>query len=308
MERVSRLAQVRFNHRWPALLLAGLVYGCSAESPPPEVAGPPEKSAERILLHARVDYESTWQTRGITKRHFLMSLHLEQPAFRDGQGDTARYSIDPDRRERLQGIVEGSGTARIVSDDTVLDERYEKSASWPELQVPAMGRFSLLDPEISSIGDGLQVQLKLHAAVLGAASAHVSSPDGSADVEPQFAVPVECNSRDENIEGSPPGCGFDLDIDALPTRARDAEGQVMLPKVRDALAQPDGEWVMALLGNHFGATTEYRERGHFVQRLSRTYKLAKDGTQSQIVITLFVWSTGSNEAWFPRDVPPVRTR
>jgi hypothetical protein len=306
--RMSRVARVHCMDRWPAALLVGLLCGCSAEPQPPEAAKPPETSAERILLHARIEYESTWRTRGIGTRHFAMSLLLEQPAFRDGQGATARYSIDPERRERLQGIVEGAGAARVVSDDTVLDERYEKSASWPELQVPSVGLFSLLDPEPSSIGDGLQVQLKLHAAVVGTASAHVSSPDGSTDMEPQFAVPVECKSRNENIEGNPPGCGFDLDIDAVPTRARDAEGQIMLPKVRDALAQPNGEWVMALLGNHFGATTQYRERGHFVQRLSRTYRLAKDETESQIVITLFVWSTGSNEDWVPRDVPPVRTR
>ena len=72
-----------------------------------------------------------------------------------------------------------------------------------------------------------------------------------------------------------------------------------------ALAQPDGPWAMAMLGDHFGATTEYRPGGHFVQRFSKSYEADKDGAHSRITVNVTVWSTARGENWVPKDLLPL---
>lgn len=259
---------------------------------------------EPILLHARVDYGSDSVTSGVSERHFVLAMDVEQPAFREGSGARATYSGDS-ARERVRGFMKASGSARVVSADTTLTENYAKSATWPQLQAVDGAYFSLLAPEASLIGEGLHVRLELRAPVKGQGSAHVQGEGGSADTDPLLSVPSECSSRDQKLDGNVEGCGVVVDLEPAPTHARDAAGEVMLPKVTEALAQPDGPWAMAMLGDHFGATTEYRPGGHFVQRFSKSYEADKDGAHSRITVNVTVWSTARGENWVPKDLPPL---
>ena len=270
-----------------------------AEAPLPSVSEDAPSPGQPITLHARIRYLSSWETPDVGNRRFELQMNLLQPAFRQGSGPGAQYSIDPVKPAQVQGSLQGSGKTQIVDDDTSLTETYRKSADWPKLSTPTGGLFSVQAPEPSNIGEGLRVRLKLIAPVMGESSARASSSDGSADIEPQIAVPLECKLHHPEIEGLADGCGIELDIDAVPTGPQDDAGQVLFPAVRDALAQPNGAWTMALLGNHYGATTEYRTNGHFIVKLQGIYSVQQDGAASQMQVELVIWSTDPREVWSP---------
>lgn len=289
-----------------AVVLAMSLTACGSAPDAPASDPDSASKSEPITLHARLDYRSDWASSGIGERHFETSLDMEAPAFREGSGRTASYSDDSSGNVRVRGWMRGAGSANVVSDEATLVERYDKSASWPQLQVVDGALFAVLPPDLSAIGEGLHTQLKLHAPLKGESSAHASGPSGSADVAPQFAVPAECSTNERELNAE--GCGVNLDIDAAPTRARRPSDETLLTSTRDALAQKDSAWGLALLGNHYGATTEYRPGGHFVQRLASRYDLEKDGNRSHVTLSVVVWSTGRGERWEPKDLAPVRAR
>jgi len=274
-----------------------------------QVASPDESNREPIMLHARIDYTGATDLSSAgssSGSHF--SLELQQPAFRFGEGAHAEYEVDNDQAAQVVGSVHGYGQAHVVSDAGTLTERYDEWARWPRLAAPTQGLFSIGMPSPSDIGDGLAVQLKVHAAMDGSRTAHMQSKDVSADVDPSISIPTMCGSSSEYRSDHGEACGFDLTLDALPTAAKSAAGEVLLPTIQQGLAAPNGEWGMVGTGQLYGATTKYREHGHFVLTYRRALTLAeKDGGLSHD-FKVVVWSTDRNEDWKPADLPPIESR
>lgn len=77
-------------------------------------------------------------------------------------------------------------------------------------------------------------------------------------------------------------CGFTLSLDANPSEPKDEAGRILFPDLQKGLAKPHGEQMLAMVGQLYGATTHYRDKGHFV-----------------------VWSTAPDEAWKPSDLPAL---
>ncbi|HVL01805.1 MAG TPA: hypothetical protein VM553_18435 [Dongiaceae bacterium] len=296
-------------------LLALLIAGCGEQEEKQEPSADSdvaeESSAadgqEAILLHARVDYTFTSQTAEIGGSQAHISLHIRQPAFRSGKGESASYDWDNDHPVEVTGAVRGEGSAAIVSNDTTLNERYDKSLSLPQWKAPEQGAFSITMPEPSSMGDGLSMQVNIHAPVSGTQTVIVSGQDMSASMAPNFARPLLCTGQQQYIQDGSDGCGIEIRLEPTPTSAKNDIGQVMLPQVQKALAAPNGEVVMAMLGQVYGATTEYRSGGHFVTRFVRKYEFAKDQSQMTYDYQVTVWSTAKSEDWTPSDVTPPKS-
>lgn len=283
--------------------------GTASAVPAAPPASTDESGREPIMLHARIEYTGATDLSSVGSSngsHF--SLELQQPAFRSGEGASATYEVDSDQPIQVIGSVHGYGQAHIVSDAGTLTERYDEWARWPQPATPTQGLFSIVMPVPSEIGDGLAVQLKVHAAVEGSRTAHMQSKDVSADVEPSFSIPAMCGSNSDYRNDHGEACGFDLSLDASPTAAKSAAGAVLLPTIQQGLAAPSGEWGMVGTGQLYGATTTYREHGHFVLAYHRALTLAeKDGSLSHD-FKVVVWSSGRNEDWKPADLPPLEAR
>ncbi|MDB6060150.1 MAG: hypothetical protein JWM78_253 [Verrucomicrobiaceae bacterium] len=292
-----------------------LLNGCGRPSnPTPETqtdasTAPAEQNdgTEPITLHARIDYVSTSNSGALSQSKSIFSLEIQEPARRDGKGKSATYMQEENAPEKVQGFVHGQGTANLDSGDTKLQENYDKSVSFANLAKPDKGIFTISMPQPSSIGDGLSVQINIHASVAGTQSAKITAGGKSVDTEPTMSRPLLCSDQTKFFDDGSDGCGVELTVDAVPTAAKDAGGEVMLPKIKEALSQPTAEWAMALLGQMYGATTEYRDNGHFIIRFVKKYDLTKEDTAMTSDINITVWSTGRDEKWSPANLPPLKT-
>lgn len=293
-----------------ALVLTGCERSTSELNAPssPSASSSSEATAamEPILLHARVDFTNKSTTQKIGESALSMSLNIQQPAFRSGKGSEATYQVDDTLREQVQGFVHGTGHAQIELEDGRLRETYDKLFAVSTLKTPEKGVFSIGIPEPSSIGDGLSVRIGIHAAVLGTASAKVIKRGAATDIPPTMAAPLGCRDQSEHIADRSDGCGIELRLDASPVAAKDEAGEIMLPKIQEALKQPNAEWVLALLGQTYGAQTTYRDNGHFVLHFTRNYSFSKDGAEGTQDMDITVWSTRRGDAWSPDGVTAVK--
>lgn len=278
-----------------------------AEQQVEQVTPPAENDGrEPILLHARIAYTSAIDFKGAgggNTARFL--LELRQPAFREGRGNTAKYEQDTDHEAQVVGSVHGRGQAHMVVENGEMSESYDQSATWKQLTVPEQGMFSIQMPMPSHIGDGLSLELEVHAAVSGSKSGHLSSKEASADMEPQVSVPNACQTHSEYLPDHGDACGFKLSLDATPTEPKDEAGKVLFPDLQKGLAEPHGERILAMAGQLYGATTHYRDNGHFVMTYNRHFDDGKDGSSMTDAYHIVVWSTAPDEAWKPSDLPAL---
>lgn len=261
-----------------------------------------EPRPERISLNASIDFTQQTDMKEIGASGTRIRLLMRQPAFRYGKGPKATYVWDYEGVTKVIGNVQGQGHARIDSDDGSLTESYGKSAEWGKWTAPSKGAFSMTMPEPSHIGDGLRLELSIHAAVEGASRAHISGKGVSADIEPNLAIPYSCHEQSINLPDRSPECGLKVSLDAMPTGPKDPEGAVLYPDLVKALAIPETETALAMTGQVYGATTEYRENGHFTLRFARDYVAQKEGSAIRYQYNLIVWSSAPNDEWKPKDV------
>lgn len=306
--------------RWTAAAFAVLAAlslgGCghaeqASATPEPTAAAPDSGSAdvpgrEPIMLHARIVYSGANKLKvadNASGSH--IAIEVMQPAFRIGEGASADYEVDNDQPTLVVGSVHGFGHAHAVDDAGELTEHYDEWARWPKPTAPAQGLFGIGMPRPSDIGDGLAVDLEMFAAVEGTRTAHMQSKDVSADVEPSLSVPVICTSSSDYRHDHGDVCGFKVSVDAAPIAARSEAGKQLLPSVQQGLAGPNGEWTMAGMGQLYGATTRYREHGHFVLTYRRDLAFANHDATMSNGYQIVVWSTGRNENWTPTELPPL---
>lgn len=285
--------------------------GQASTTPEPAAAAPDSASADiparrPIMLHARIIYSgaSAWKVADNASGSRI-AIEMMQPAFRIGEGANATYEVDNDRPTLVVGSVHGFGHAHTGSDAGELTEHYDEWARWPKPAAPAQGLFGIGMPRPSDIGDGLAVDLEMFAAVEGTRTAHVQSKDVSADVEPSVSVPVICTSSSDYRHDRGDVCGFKVSLDTTPMAASSEVGKQLLPSVQQGLAAPNGEWTMAGMGQLYGATTRYRERGHFVLTYRRDLAFANNDATMSDGYQIVVWSTDRNEEWTPAELPPL---
>jgi hypothetical protein len=257
---------------------------------------------EPVTLHARIDYSGSSATKEIGKTGTTLSFEIREPAFREGKGKSARYSQDTSGQTQVQGFIHGAGHADISSNDGHIEENYDKKGEWNSLQAPQKGNFSIMPPEPSDIGDGLQVEIELHAPVTGEQwmkALGQQSPDVT------FARPLECTEKDEYLDDHGPACGVKFHIDPTPTGPKTEAGKMLYDKIVEALKQTNGEWVMAMLGQLYGAETTY-ENNEFVLQVHKQSTFDKDGVTMHRNIDITVWSSRRDSDWAPKSVTPVK--
>lgn len=303
------------------LVLGIAVAGCKPSDPnekntaQPETAtsSPAENSStdegadprEKVMLHARVDFTSSMSAPDAgTQNTTHIQLELRQPAFRSGKGSDASFDWDTDQSTEVRGDVDANGSAHISSDQGDLTENYQKSSHWPNWTVPEKGVFSIQMPEKSHVGEGLSVRVNIHAPVSGTQTARITSPQGSMETEASLSIPLACGGQNQYIADGSSGCGIEISMDPNVSSPQDAAGQVLFPQLKDALAAPNGETLMAMQGTLFGAQTEYREDGHFVVHMARDYPFAKEGSSIDHRYKVVVWSTRLNDDWVPEAAKP----
>jgi len=263
-----------------------------------------DNGMEPVMLHARIDYSGNSATKEIGSAGTTLSLEIQQPAFREGKGASARYSQDTSGQAQVQGFVHGAGRADISSNDGHIEEYYDKRVTWNPLQAPQKGNISIMPPEPSDIGEGLQVEIEVHAPVTGE---QWMKALGQQTPEVTFARPLECTERDDYLDDHGPACGVKLHIDPTPSGPRTDAGKILYDKIVEALKLPNGEWTMAMLGQLYGAETTYAD-GEFVLHIQKKSIFDKDGVTMDRNIDITVWSSPRNSNWIPKNITPVKTQ
>lgn len=293
-----------------AIVTAATLAACSRSTEPAAnqnksvVSTQPDNRGEPVMLHARIDYTGGSMTREIGKTGVVLSLDLRQPALRIGKGKNASYSSDDSAPTQVQGFVHGSGHAEMNSNDTHIEEHYDKTGAWHPLQTPTKGFFAIKMPESSDIGDGLQVEVEVHAPVAGE---QWTQAYGQQNPDVTFARPLECSERDEYLDDHGAACSVKFHIDPTLSGPKSDAGKILYDKTVDALKQPNGEWVMAMLGQLYGAETTY-ENDEFVVHILKQSTFDKDGSTINRDIDITVWSSRRDSNWVPKNVTPVKAQ
>ena len=256
-----------------------------------------------IMLHARIEYSGRHSVENIGQSGTTLSMLILEPALRSGKGRTAAYSVDNTVQTQVQGSVHGSGRADMTSREGPIEEHYDKAGAWSALGTAKNGSFSITMPEPSDIGDGLQMTVEVHVPVVGDAwmqSGGKKYPDVT------FARPLECTERDDHLEDQGPACFVKFGIDPTPSGPKSAGGKVVYDKIVEALKQPNGEALMGMLGQIYGAETTYDSDGNFATHVTKNYVVDKDGSKFESSVDITIWSSkrGSNAA--PKNVTPVK--
>ena len=270
---------------------------------PESAAAAPEESGDPIMLHARIEYSGSHTVDNVGQSGATYSVQILEPALRSGKGRTAAYSVDNTAQTQMQGFVHGIGHANITSRDGPIEEHYDKSGAWPAVGTTKSGFFSITLPEPSDIGDGLQMTVEVHLPVVG--DAWIQS-GGQKYPDVTFARPLQCTERDDHLDDQGPACFVKFSIDPTPSGPKTDAGKIVYDKIVEALKQPDGEALMEMLGQLYGAETTYDGDGNFTTRVAKSYLVDKDGSKFEGTVDITIWSSkrGSNAP--PRNVTPLK--
>lgn len=275
-----------------------------ADQPENATAAPDESGlGDPIMLHARIEYSGRHTIKDVGQSGTTLSMNILQSALRSGKGPNAVYSVDNTTPAQIQGFVHGSGRADMTSTDGAIEEHYDKAGAWTALGTPKSGFSSITMPEPSDIGDGLQMTVEVHVPVVG--DVWIQS-GGQKYPDVTFARPLECTERDDHLEDQGPACFVKFSIDPTPSGPKSDAGKIVYDKIVEALKQPNGEALMGMLGQIYGAQSTYDGDGNFATHVTKSYLVDKDGSKFEINVDITVWSSkrGSNAA--PKNVTPVR--
>lgn len=258
-------------------------------------------SGEPITLHARVVYKDSFLSPSIgAEKSLTTNLHLTSEVLRTGSGPDATYALDKEI-ERVQGSVVANGQVNFSSDDISTQETYQMQGEWPQMTIPTAGQFSIQLPEPSDIGDGLRIELIIKAPVTGVKTAKIISKGQQIDTEVTHSRAAWCN--DNGAGGDL--CEISFTIDAIPTTAKTAAGEVMLENAKQVYnlqGKKDATGGLLMYSSMvpvYGATTTY-ENGHFVTRLNTSYTETLDGGSISQQLEIVVWSTERGSNWQPK--------
>ncbi len=264
-------------------------------------------TGEPITLHARLDFMDASVSPSInSSRKLNASIYLATDVMREGSGESAIYSLDTEET-RVQGAVVASGQMALNADDIATRETYDMQAQWSSITNNPEGKYSINLPNISYIGDGLQVGIEVEVPVTGTKKAIISSKDQTMEGDVTHARPMFCSTQSPEKDV----CTLTFTIDALPTKAREPVYESLLEGAKATYAyqgkqDANGGLIMySGLVPVYGATTQYHG-GHFVTQLNEKYSVTLDGSDISQHIHLVVWSTKRGDSWQPNDLPPLQ--
>ncbi len=298
---------------------AGLALGLLAAcSPAPEAPEPPADDDatqtvtesgdlaqdKQLVLHARlyVKDRTAMPTIG-SENQIQAAFALQSPVQVSGSGLDARFS-DVYEQDLVQGQLQASGSTNFKADPT-LTEHYQMQASWPEPVAVTQGRFRVFAPEPSSIGDGYSVKVELEVPVSGDKKAQISSNGMLLDTEVTHAKPIACGT-----DNGQEICKLSYTIDAVPTAAKDAAGELLLDNAKTLYANQGkissdgGLLIYSSLVPVYGAVTTL-EAGHLVIRSRQQYSLKFKEADMAQQLELVVWTSEPGDNWQPADLPPL---
>lgn len=298
---------------------AGLALGLlTACSPAPEAPDPPADDAaaqtvtgsgdlaqdKQLVLHARlyVKDRTAMPTIG-SENQIQAAFALQSPVQVSGSGLDARFS-DVYEQDLVQGQLQASGSTNFKADPTLI-EHYQMQASWPEPVAVTQGRFHVFAPEPSSIGDGYSVRVELEVPVSGDKKAQISSNGMLLDTEVTHAKPIACGT-----DNGQEICKLSYTIDAVPTAAKDAAGELLLDNAKTLYANQGkissdgGLLIYSSLVPVYGAVTTL-EAGHLVIRSRQQYSLKFKEADMAQQLELVVWTSEPGDNWQPADLPPL---
>lgn len=298
---------------------AGLALGLlTACSPAPEAPEPPADDAatqtvtgsgdlaqdKQLVLHARLYVKDRTAMPAIgSENQIQAAFALQSPVQVSGSGLDARFS-DVYEQDLVQGQLQASGSTNFKADPT-LTEHYQMQASWPEPVAVTQGRFRVFAPEPSSIGDGYSVRVELEVPVSGDKKAQISGNGMLLDTEVTHAKPIACGT-----DNGQEICKLSYTIDAVPTAAKDAAGELLLDNAKTLYANQGkissdgGLLIYSSLVPVYGAVTTL-EAGHLVIRSRQQYSLKFKEADMAQQLELVVWTSEPGDNWQPADLPPL---
>ncbi len=298
---------------------AGLALGLlTACSPAPEAPEPPADDAatqavtesgdlaqdKQLVLHARLYVKDRTAMPAIgSENQIQAAFALQSHVQASGSGLDISFS-DVYEQDLVQGQLQASGSTNFKADPT-LTEHYQMQASWPEPVAVTQGRFRVFAPEPSSIGDGYSVKVELEVPVSGDKKAQISSNGMLLDTEVTHAKPIACGT-----DNGQEICKLSYTIDAVPTAAKDAAGELLLDNAKTLYANQGkissdgGLLIYSSLVPVYGAVTTL-EAGHLVIRSRQQYSLKFKEADMAQQLELVVWTSQPGDNWQPADLPPL---
>lgn len=292
-----------------AMLLTSLLGACSKapETSAPEPTASTESSedgavddstqgGEALTIHARIQYVTETSAPQIASNHKLQAaFYLETPAVRYHENGTVSYTMLDGTR--IQGALNAEGSAHIVSDDAVADESYQMKGEWPEVIQPNSGMFRIKSVEPSHLGEGMEVTIEMEIPVQGVKKSLMQNKDLKIEnSETKFSTPLECSPVNETEDL----CKILFTMDVVPTEARDAEGEQLLPSAIELYKNqgkigPDNSLIMyTSMVPVFGAKTSMNGE-HFVTELAEQYQVQMDGSTLAQQLKIVAWSSPRGE-------------
>lgn len=307
-----------------ALLLTGC--GKAPESSATEPAMPEQNAAEEtaagdsstgevvdeqgkpVLVHLRLVFTDEIKSESIkTHRRLRASLYLQQHALQYGNGQEASYSMQ-ESPVRVMGSLQAQGSVKFKQDDMSQDESYQMAQFWPAMTENPAGRWRIVAPEPSHIGEGVQFKLEMVTPVSGTQHAKISSQGQSFDTEVQQGKPFSCTTTDTKEEQ----CSLELSFDATPTDAKTEFGETILAAAKtlhqyQGKKGPDGALVMfGSMTTAYGAVTSY-EGDKLVVRFSKKFSENLDGADISQELQAVLWTSKPEDDWQPADLPSLTT-
>lgn len=292
-----------------ALLMAGLLSACS-KAPEETTAEPTMHGAssedgtvddsaqggQPVTIHARIQYISESSAPQLATQHKLESaFYIATDAIRYDDQGTVSYAMQDG--SRVQGTLNASGNAHIVSDDAVADEAYQMKGDWPELIQPNRGLFRIKNVEPSHVGEGMEVTIEMEVPVQGSKKSLIQNKELKLEnSEIKFSNPVECSPVNETEDL----CKILFTMDVVPTEARDAAGEQLLASAQELykhqgkIGADNSLIVYSSLVPVYGAKTTMQGE-HFISELDDSYQVQMDGSTLAQHLKIVAWSTARGD-------------
>ncbi|MFN6971551.1 MAG: hypothetical protein ACK4NN_11840 [Rheinheimera sp.] len=266
-----------------------------------------EPEGKPILVHLRLAFTDEINTQSTnTQRQLRTTLYLQQQALQYGKGQDLSFSLQ-ESPVKVMGSLQAQGSVKFSQDDLSQDEQYQMAQYWPALTENPAGRWRIVEPEPSNIGDGLQFKLELTTPVSGTKHAKISSKGQTIDTEVQQSKPFSCDTANDQDQ-----CSLEFTFDAVPTVAKNDFGASLLESAKtlyqyQGKKAPDGGLVMfGSVAPIYGAVTSY-EGDRLVIRFSQQFTENLDGAVISQKLQVVMWTSAPDESWQPDDLPPLTT-
>ncbi len=264
-----------------------------------------EPQGKPVLVHLRLDFTDKINSESInTTRLLRSSIYLQQQALQYGSGNDAGYSM-LETPVKVMGSLQAQGHSKIETSDLVKDESYQMAQFWPVLTENPAGRWRIVEPEPSNIGEGMQFKLEINTPVSGTKHAKISSKGQTFDTDVQQAKPFSCGTENDHDQ-----CSLEFSFDATPTVAKNEFGTAILESAKtlhqyQGKKGPDGALVMfGPIAPIYGAVTSY-EGDRLVMRFSQQFTENLDGSEISQNLQVVLWTSAPEDSWQPADLPPL---